>query len=85
MDSTSLCKAFGNTARLRLLCCLKTKHTVNDLLKECTLSQSALSQHLKVLRDTGLVTAEKKGAHVWYKTTHKKVCSLAHSLLTFKP
>lgn len=85
MDSTSLCKAFGNTARLRLLCCLKTQHTVNDLLDECTLSQSALSQHLKVLRDAGLVTTEKKGSHIWYKVKNKKVCTLAHSLLTLTP
>lgn len=36
--------------------------SVAEITREVTVSQSAVSQHLKVLRDTQLVRAEPKGA-----------------------
>ena len=84
MGTPSICKAFGNPQRLKLLACLKKKHSVSDLSKGCTLSQSALSQHLKVLRDAHLVTIKRSGTTIFYVAKSKKVSALAQSLLTLK-
>jgi ArsR family transcriptional regulator len=39
---------------------------VNDLVRELDISQPAASRHLKVLRERGLVNAERQGANVLY-------------------
>ena len=73
MSLNTLCKAYGNPERVRLVVCLSRKTTVNDLRKKCLMSQSALSQHLAILRDAGVVTAHRNGRYVQYKSS-----SLAH-------
>lgn len=74
-------KAFGNKERIKLLFCLKDKKSVSDLLMSCDLSQSALSQHLKVLKDGGLVDTEKKGKYILYKIKNKKIFTIVKLLL----
>ena len=43
---------------------------INDVLK---IDQSLLSHHLKVLRDSGLVTSERQGKSVVYQTSVKVI------------
>ena len=73
-------KAFGNTERIQLIRCLNRPKSVSDLLEQCTLSQSALSQHLKVLRDAGVVTTTREGRRVMYEVTSKKMLTTANLL-----
>ena len=40
---------------------------VCDLTSELDMSQAAVSQHLRVLREAGLVTARKEGRHRYYQ------------------
>jgi DNA-binding transcriptional ArsR family regulator len=40
---------------------------VSELLDGLDISQAAVSQHLRVLRDAGLVTARKQGRHRYYQ------------------
>ncbi|OEH92266.1 ArsR/SmtB family transcription factor [Bacillus solimangrovi] len=40
--------------------------TVNEIVEQVTLSRPAVSHHLKILRDTGLVTSEKNGTKHYY-------------------
>jgi ArsR family transcriptional regulator, zinc-responsive transcriptional repressor len=40
--------------------------TVSDLAKKTKLSQPLVSQHLRVLKETGLVRDERKGQEVIY-------------------
>jgi DNA-binding transcriptional ArsR family regulator len=77
-----ICKALGNQTRARLVSCLKKQKTVTELLSECNLSQSALSQHLKILKDNNVVYTEKIGKNIYYKTKDKKFLQLANLLLT---
>lgn len=81
MQLKELCKAVGNPERVRLIACLTEETTVNDLLKKCSLSQSALSQHLGVLRDAGIVQAREEGRHVYYRTTSRKYIDLANTII----
>ena len=43
------------------------ERTVTELMERLDISQAAVSQHLKVLRDTGLVTANPEGRHRRYE------------------
>lgn len=81
MPLKNLCKAFGNPQRVQLIACLTRETTVSELLEKCTLSQSALSQHLAVLRNTGIVQTREDGRHIYYQTTSQKYTALARTVL----
>jgi ArsR family transcriptional regulator len=66
----SLFKALGDETRLNILRFLIAKGDglcachIEDYVKE--LSQPTISHHLRLLREAGLVTAERKGTWVYY-------------------
>ncbi|MCX7955593.1 MAG: metalloregulator ArsR/SmtB family transcription factor [Patescibacteria group bacterium] len=75
---------FGSTARLKLLTCLKQKpKNVTELIKNCGLSQSAVSQHLSKLKLFKLVVCQKKGKEIYYKLTKKSLGILSEKLLVY--
>lgn len=84
MTEKDICKAFGNKDRLRLLDCLSKPQNVTELQNHCPFSQSALSQHLKILRDSGLVQTQKKGKQIIYKVANEKVSKITNLLLNYK-
>lgn len=60
--------AVSTPVRRRLLDLLAQRdRTVSELLPRFDMSQPALSQHLKVLRDAGLVSVEQRGRHRHYR------------------
>ena len=66
-DATRLLKALANEKRLMILCLLvDSERTVGELNTLLDLSQSALSQHLAVLRDDGLVQTRRDAQSVVY-------------------
>jgi len=55
--------ALGDATRRRIFELVAARpRSVADITREVTVSQSAVSQHLKVLRESRLVRAEPKGA-----------------------
>jgi len=77
-------RAFSSLPRIKLLRCLKDKEkNVSQLIKTCGLSQSAVSQHLKKLKNWGLVSCYKQGKEVYYKLNKKNVAEIAEKLLVF--
>lgn len=55
-QAVDLMKLLSNKHRLMLLCLLVDDElSVDDINKQAPLSQSAMSQHLAVLREAGLV------------------------------
>lgn len=72
----------GSTARLLgrrragLLEALRSPSTVTGLARELHVSPSAVSQHLRVLRDSGLVAGERSGRSVRYLTTERGLALL---------
>jgi DNA-binding transcriptional ArsR family regulator len=65
--ASQLLKAMGNEQRLLILCQLVGREcNVAELHTGSDLSQSALSQHLAVLRGAGLVSARREGQSVFY-------------------
>jgi len=84
MSKNKIYKAFSNEQRLKLLRCLSKPKNVTDLLDHCDLTQSALSQHLKVLREAGLVETKREGKEIIYGVGHKQVLKITNLLLDFK-
>jgi DNA-binding transcriptional ArsR family regulator len=64
----SLAKAFDHPARVAILEYLLTNRTciTNDLVNELPLSQSTISQHLKELKQTGIIKGEVEGPKLNY-------------------
>lgn len=66
-DASRLLKALANEKRLMLLCLLaEGERSVSELNARLDLSQSALSQHLAILRDDGLVTTRREAQSIYY-------------------
>ncbi|MCG6657166.1 winged helix-turn-helix transcriptional regulator [Halomonas campisalis] len=66
-QATALLKALANDNRLRILCLLDGKEvSVTELNQQLSLSQSALSQHLAILRREGLVTTRRASQTIYY-------------------
>ena len=66
-DASRLLKALANEKRLMLLCLLaEGERSVGELNARLELSQSALSQHLAILRDDGLVTTRREAQSIYY-------------------
>src|SRR5512140_1060978 len=76
------CRALGDANRLLIIVALRERpRTVNDLAKAIGASQSLTSRHLGVLRDKGLVTAERDGAYVRYQLADPRIFSAIEILL----
>jgi ArsR family transcriptional regulator, arsenate/arsenite/antimonite-responsive transcriptional repressor len=83
-------KALADPNRLYILemlrkpvCCSITKDAgmcACDIESQLELSQPTISHHMKVLRDAGLVHAEKIGQWMFYKRNEQALKELADSL-----
>lgn len=79
------CKAMAHPVRLEIIDLLKGGgRQVGELAEVVGVSQANLSQHLSVLRDRGVVRAERDGNNVTYSLTDEKIvkaCSLIREIL----
>ena len=66
-DTVKVLKALSNDTRLQIVQILsKQPLCVNALAHKLDMSQPAVSQHLKVLENAGLVEGDKRGYWVHY-------------------
>ena len=80
-DAAQLLKALGNEKRLMILCLLaEGERSVGELNALLELSQSALSQHLAILRDERLVVTRREAQSVFYSLMPGPAFVLIHSL-----
>jgi rhodanese-related sulfurtransferase/DNA-binding transcriptional ArsR family regulator len=74
-------KALANGNRLELLEFLaQGERSVDELSKVSGLSVANTSQHLQLLRQSGLVTSRKNGLKVFYKVSNDDVIDLLNKL-----
>lgn len=72
--AASLLKSMGSPRRLLILCQLvEGEKSVGELERAVGLSQSALSQHLAVLRHKGYVTTRRAGQSIYYSLAGDEV------------
>lgn len=80
-QAAALLKAIAHEERLLILCALaQGEKSAGDLWQQSTLSQSAFSQHLAVLRKEQLVTVRKEAQTVFYSLDHPIVLQLLRVL-----
>lgn len=66
-EAAKLLKALANERRLQVLCLLAGgERSVGEINELLALSQSALSQHLAVLREEGLVDTRREAQTIYY-------------------
>ena len=86
-QAASLAHAFAalsDPVRLRLLSLIATSTSGEvcacDLVEPVGKSQPTVSHHLKVLREAGLVEADKRGSWMWYRAVPARVAQVRAAL-----
>ncbi len=78
-------KALGDPVRLRLLSLIAAaggeEVCVCELTPAFDLSQPTISHHLKVLREAGLLTSERRGTWVYYRVVSEALQRLSDVLV----
>ncbi|WP_432839919.1 ArsR/SmtB family transcription factor [Dactylosporangium sp. CA-092794] len=70
-------KNLGHPARIRILELLSEReHSPGEMLPEVGVEPTNLSQHLAVLRRSGLITFRKEGSAVYYSLVSPQVAEL---------
>jgi ArsR family transcriptional regulator len=71
---SEICKTLANPKRQEILDNLRQKDmTVNQLVKKTGISQANLSQHLAILRTSGIVSTHREGINVYYSISNPKI------------
>ncbi|SEK21539.1 ArsR/SmtB family transcription factor [Halomonas daqiaonensis] len=80
-EASALLKAMANDNRLRILCLLDgSELSVTELNQRLSLSQSALSQHLAILRRENLVSTRRESQTIYYSLHGKRARTLIEAL-----
>ncbi len=80
-QASQLMKAIGNPVRLMILCTLvQGEFSVGELNSRLTQSQSALSQHLAILRREGLVQTRREAQTIFYSIKSDEARALMECL-----
>ena len=80
-------KALGDAYRLTILATLARAHDdvcVCDFTSALPLNQPTVSHHLKILRDAGLVSCERRGTWVYYRLAagaRSRIDDALHSII----
>jgi ArsR family transcriptional regulator, virulence genes transcriptional regulator len=81
IEASALLKAMSNEARLMILCrLLDSEKSVGELEQLVGLSQSAISQHLAILRDNELVHTKRQGQSIKYSLVEPKPRAIIEAL-----
>ncbi|MEO9175506.1 MAG: metalloregulator ArsR/SmtB family transcription factor [Gaiellales bacterium] len=75
-------KALGDPTRLAIVSQLAGAEEVCvcHLVPDAGLAQPTISHHLKMLRDAGLVTSERRGTWAYYRLVPEAIAELAELL-----
>ncbi len=85
MELEVMLKALGEPMRLRIFqCLLERKHCVRSLSKKLSITESAVSQHMKVLREAELVYGERCSYHIHYFPSQEALDCIASSFANMR-
>ena len=75
-DTVTFAKALADETRQKImaLCCC-TEMSVNSLVEATGVAQPTVSHHLKILKDAGLVTTERRGKEIYYTLNQTQLAS----------
>lgn len=76
-----LFKLLNDPNRLRIIFAIgKGSKTVSEIMQETKLLQTLVSFHLRPLRESGILSTERKGAFIFYRVTEPGLIDLLLSL-----
>ena len=76
-------KGIGNATRYTIIeALLKGERTVSELVAITHLSQPLVSQHLKTLKNSSLVSSVRRGQEIFYTVNNTYILELLKSLTT---
>lgn len=77
-ELAALAKAFGHPARVAILRLLVAREACfcGEIVQQLPLAQATVSQHLKVLKDAGLIEGEIDGPRTCYWANRDRVARL---------
>ena len=74
-------KVLAEPNRLRILCALGMEcRPVTDIIHATALPQTNVSFHLRILREAGLVRAERRGVFIYYCLPDPELLAILQSL-----
>ena len=81
-DITRFLSAIGEPMRLQILYLLgdQGRRNVGDIASQFRLSRPAISHHLKVLKDAGVLASEKVGQEVYYWLERERIVATLRAL-----
>ena len=81
METVTVLKALADENRLQIVqLLLQHKHCVRALAKKLEISEAAVSQHLKVLKDAELLFGERQGHHMHYEVNRDVLQELSQEI-----
>lgn len=81
-EAEGLLSILANRRRLIILCNLMVSGElpVGELVRRLDLAQSALSQHLALMRAAGIVSTRREGTTIYYSLTDERTRALLYSI-----
>ena len=80
-----ICKIFANAKRMEIINILKDgEASANELIERTGSSKANLSQHMGVLKATGVILARREGVSMYYRIANPKIiqaCNLMKEVL----
>ena len=79
-----VCEGIGDPKRLRLLYLLAERpRNVTELTEALVAAQPTVSHHLRILRERGLVTAERDGTSIYYSLSDPRILEAIEMMREF--
>ncbi len=85
-DLHHLFKALGDENRMSILnhlCQCSSEEKVGEISNCCNVDLSVVSRHLGILRDQGVLSAQKRGKEVFYQVNRKELAKKLRSIADF--
>lgn len=84
-ELATMCKAIGHPARIKILqhLLIEDRCICGRIVEVLPLAQSTVSQHLKILKESGLVQGEVEGPKTCYCVDKEKLKMLLETMSTF--
>lgn len=77
----SVLKALSDETRFKIfITLLRRRICVRGLARSLEISEAAVSQHMKVLKNAGLIIGERRGHYIHYKVVEERVNELIDAL-----
>jgi ArsR family transcriptional regulator len=85
-DLSPLFKALSDENRITILnhlCQCARETNVGDISTCCNVDLSVVSRHLSILKENGILLAEKRGKEVFYRVNSKELVKSLRSIADF--